>query len=116
MERKSIIERFRRPISAVVGVGLGMAALTACASAEVKDNYPGTVVEHVYHPSYTSLVMAGKVLIPIHHSEEFDLEIRQCDRTGDEYADAEGCVTAEREVTHETYDAYPNGAVITFTR
>lgn len=116
METKTTTERFKRPLVAVVGVGIGLAALTACARAEVEDNRPGTVVQHVFHDSYTSFSMVGKVPLILHHPERYELDVRQCDRSGDDFADAEGCVTAGVDVTKETYDTYADGSQIIFTR
>lgn len=99
--------------AAILAGGIGLAALAGCG-AEVNDNQPATVEQHIYEPSYTSLIMVGKVLVPMYHPEQFDLKVRQCDRAGDPDADKQGCVTATVDVSKQTWNQYPDGSTIVF--
>jgi hypothetical protein len=113
-KNEKITELIRRPATAMVAVGVGIAALTACG-VEIEENKPATVIEHVDYPANVSFIMAGKVLVPIITPERFGLELKQCDREGDPDADAGGCVTAEVDVSRETYEQYADGDTIVLT-
>ena len=75
------MERYTIPhtIAAGLGIVMGSTALVGCAHYEhVDTTEASTVVRHDHHDAYTSIVIAGKVLIPIYHPEKFGLEVRQC--------------------------------------
>ncbi len=115
MEIRKFIERKAPVIALSLGLGVGGLALAGCSNdPEVLKDRPGTVTEHIYHPPYTSFIMAGKVPIITYHPAEYDLDVRQCDRAADSHADAQGCVTAEIEVSEQTYQQFPDGSQIEF--
>ncbi len=97
----------------------GAAAILALAGceigrgAEILPRRPAEVVAHEYHPPYTTIFPAGKILIPIFHPAEYHLDLQQCDRSRDEYADRQGCVAAHVQVYGDTYEKFADGSTIT---
>ena len=86
------IERFNLK-SAIVATGmvLGMVGLSGCSlEPELKPGIESTVVDHDHDPAYTTVILAGKVPVMQYHSERWALEIEQCGRRGDEFADKNG--------------------------
>jgi len=98
---------------ASVGLGLGVLTMAGCAETAQAEPGPATVVEHHYRPSYTTVIMVGRVPVVQYHPADYDLGLKQCDREGDKFADAEGCVKLEVDVTEEIYNKYPDGSEIT---
>lgn len=97
----------------VLAGGIGCAAIAGCG-ADVINDKPATVVEHIYEPSYVSIISTGKSVIPIFHAAEYDLKVRQCGREGDSDADKQGCVTSQVEVSKATWNQYKDGSTIVF--
>lgn len=113
MEIKKKIEQ--KTATVLLALGLGSAALVGCgANAEIKDNVPAKVLGHDYTAPYTTFIPVGKIIVPQFHPAEYDLEVRQCDRVGDEGADKDGCVTAQVSVDEDTYNDHPDGSEIVF--
>ncbi len=113
MELQSTLERIVPASLLALGLGLSAASLAGCAGPEITPDRPATVMHHEHHDAYTSFILAGKVLVPIYHPEEFHLDLRQCERQGDPGADAEGCVTVHTDVSQQIYDQYPDGSELT---
>lgn len=115
MEIKKFFER--KTVGALLAVGLGVTALAACDSGPgIERDMPGVVVEHDYKPPLTTLMMAGKVPMVITYPEHYYLDIQQCDRAEEKEADVNGCITAWEEVSQETYEQFPDGSEIVFSK
>lgn len=105
----------KRTIGFSLAILIGGGALTGCSSSpEILPNRNAEVVGHEYHSDYTTFILAGKVLVPQYHPEEFHLDVRQCDRQSDEFADEQGCVTAHIDVDESTYNEFQDGDTIVF--
>lgn len=115
MEKYKLAERPARLVRGMLIAATGALSLTACAEdPEVLPNQPAVITEHLYDDADDYLVLVGKVPIWQHDEEHFYLRVEQCERVGQRGADERGCVTADVEVSAETYHAYPNGSQISF--
>ena len=114
MERYSV----PRTIAAGLGIVMGSTALVGCAHYEYVDTTePATVIQHDYHPSYTSIIVIsrgkyGTSIIPVFHPEQFGLEVRQCGKPEGENVDASGCINQEVTVTKDQYEQFKDGDTI----
>ncbi len=111
-----LFKLFEKPIRVALALGLGGIVLTGCGEEgpEFVRKQSATVLEHEYHEPYSSLMLVGKVLIPIYHDEEYHFEVRQCAAEATDLPNSdESCVTAHVEVDKDTYDKYPDGAQVT---
>lgn len=113
---KENINRNRYRMGGMAAVGFGLLWLTGCGepSPEIIEGLPATVVEHEYSAPYTTLIMAGKVMVPVYHPAQYDLEVQQCDRMADDRSDGnrDGCIQETVSVSSETYDQYKDGQEI----
>lgn len=92
----------------LLGAGVASLALTSCgASPELVSNTPGEVVGHSYDDED---VVAIKPLII--DPEEWLIDIKQCGREGDTYADQSGCVTIQLSVSEEYYNSVQDGQIL----
>lgn len=109
MERKTM----PRAVAAGAGLLMGSLALVGCAHYEhVDTTEAATVIQHNHQDAYTSFILAGKVLVPIYHPEQFDLEMRQCGKPEGENVDASGCVNEEVTVTKDQYGQFKDGDTV----
>ena len=111
MQLREVLERKVPASLMVLGLGLGALGLSGCSSAEAEPG-PATVVGHEYTAPYTTVVFVGKTPIIQYHPADYELQLRQCEREGDKFADSQGCVGLEVDVSQETYEQYPDGSQI----
>lgn len=113
----------QRSVKTGLAVGLGLTMLVGCGAdgPDITPNVAGTVVGHEYDDAdtWTSFIMAGKVLVPItHHDDEhYYLKVNQCGHP--EFMEGEngneaGCGIFTQEVSKQDYQSYPDGSTITF--
>lgn len=108
---------FLRGTLLAVGVGIGALTVAACTDApDVLPGRPATVLEHEYHPPYSTVVLVGKLPVTQYYPAQYHLEVMQCDRLADDTVDGnpDGCIVEHMSVDQETYEAYADGAQITF--
>ena len=108
-------ERFIKGVSAATLSVLGIVGLAGCG-AVIDRNQAVEVTQHQYDDpdTWTSLVMVGKVLVPmVHHdSEHYLLEVAQCGYRDGQGADEQGCLYSAEEVTPQQYSEIQDGDTI----